>query len=186
MDQVIALLGDPDMREEKEGQLCFEYTIPGLDREYNHRIFFRRDIVSLIDAAVIVDRKSPYIVSMALDEYGYDLDRVALTIVGRDILTNEHVYIWADKGVALVALPATFWELDLPPDLAILCQKSLKLEERHPAQNTSIIPGAETSPSPCHIVVRKLFFQPTTFARFWSEYESIIPELWPFYEGYVQ
>jgi hypothetical protein len=186
-EEVIAILGPPDVDSRTGNERCFEYHLPGREcNTYNHRIFFHSDTVSWLDVAITVDRESPYTVSAAIEEWGSTVDRVVRTRIGRDIWTSEHIYIWASKGVAVIAVPESVLAWRLPESTTSECRSDTIPQERYPDEATPIIPEFGTFANPCHVIVRMIIFPPLSFEEFWEQYEHQMPGLWPFYEGYLQ
>ena len=186
-EEVLAILGSPDVVGWDGNEGFFEYRLPGQEYdEYNHRVFFSSGIVSWLDTAIVVNPEAPYTVSVAMEEFGSTVDRVVRTKHGRDIWTGEHIYIWASRGIALVAVPETVLAWELPSGAETQCRSADALQERYPDETTPIIPEFADFPDPCQIAVRLVIFPPMPFEEYWGQYEHRMPDLWPFYEGYVQ
>jgi hypothetical protein len=185
-DVVVDILGPPDIDRQEAEERVLEYRIPGRDiDQYNHRIFLRSDVVAWIDVAVLAGPDDYYLIDAALEQYGRTVDRIVRTRPVRDVLSNEHVYIWAQEGVALIAVPAWELDLDLPAEMSTRCREAPTPEERHPdASVEQYPPELRPSASPCHVVVRMILFTPVAFDEFCARYLPRIPHLWPFYDGY--
>jgi hypothetical protein len=173
-EQVLALLGEPDEIGEWDGETYFDYGVPD-SRLASHKIFFRKQIfggmiVSWMDVAKGINRKNPYYIYQALREYGF-LD-TATRRNFQDYGHLETLYVWSERGIALMATPPEILRMDTPEALSILELHSLRVErgqimQRYVIEDNS---GYINYSSPYDVVMRVIIFPPMEFDEFWSTY----------------
>lgn len=169
-----------NLRESNRFYYLYPPVIARLETSYGNKVVFRQDgVVDWIDVWVSNTDGKFHTVAEIAQKYGCVLDRVYLMedLPEYSVVGPAQVYVWADCGIAITAVPGSFVGLsadEVPPRAESAGAESCTWTVRHPVHSQATL---QPRPSVEDIVIRKFMFQPTSFASFQEFYVDWIPFL---------
>jgi hypothetical protein len=136
-----------------------------------NKVFFHNDKTDRFEVVVAdVDGRFHTVEEIAL-ELGEELD-VVYWEGDRDVFGPGLVYVWAECGVALIAIPPEMIPSmdDSPPQLAVPENTQLKIRHPIPLQSATLM-----EPDIRDIVMIKVLFAPTSYNSFKEAYWGKMP-----------